>query len=105
MARLIATAALALAHTTSTVVSATAYSPCSSGTITASGQPVHWGIVAANWLRLGTRIRLWPPVLGRTRFQVEDRVGYGTALDIWMPSCAGAIVYGRRTERVTIGWR
>jgi 3D (Asp-Asp-Asp) domain-containing protein len=96
--------ALIVAQSTPTIsVTTTAYSPCSSGTMTASGQHVRAGIAAANWLRLGTRIRIWPPAFGRTRYVVEDRVGYGTSLDLYTPSCEAAIEYGRRVERVTIG--
>ena len=104
MAALASAAAVtfALAHTTSTIVTTTAYSPCSSGTITASGQPVRPGIAAANWLPLGTRIRIWPPAFGRTRYVVDDRVGYGTQLDLYTSSCTAAIQYGRRIEHVTI---
>ena len=87
---------------TTTIVTTTAYSPCSSGTITASGQPVRPGMAAANWLPLGTHIRIWPPAFGRTSYIVDDRVGYGTSLDLYTSNCTAAIQYGRRTERVTI---
>ena len=100
---LIATIAALIPATISVgTVTTTAYSPCSSGTITASGQPVRDGIAAVNWLRLGTRIRVWPPAFGRTLFVVLDRVGYGTSLDLYTSSCSAAIVFGRRLERVTI---
>jgi len=48
----------ASAHTTSPwfTVNATSYSACSSGTITASGLPVRFGIVAMNTLPIGTLI-------------------------------------------------
>jgi len=94
--------ALVPASLTASTVTTTAYSPCSSGTITASGQPVRDGIAAANWLRLGTRIRVWPPAFGRTLFVVLDRVGYGTSLDLYTSSCSAAIRFGRRFEHVTI---
>jgi 3D (Asp-Asp-Asp) domain-containing protein len=83
-------------------VQATAYSPCSSGTITASGQPVHAGVAAANWLPLGTRIRISPAAFGRTLYTILDRSGYGTSLDLWTSSCTAAWQYGRRVEHVTI---
>lgn len=74
----------------------TAYSPCSSGTITASGQPTRWGYVAQNTLPLGTWIELRHAILGSRRFRVMDRIGWGSSLDVWMPSCAAATSYGRR---------
>lgn len=102
MSRVLATLALALPAPGGVEVQATAYSPCSSGTVTASGERVHVGIVAANWLPLGTRIRVWPPAFGRTRYVVEDRSGWGTSLDIWTPSCSAAWTFGRRLERVEV---
>jgi len=94
--------ALVPASLTAGTVTTTAYSPCSSGTITASGERVHDGVAAANWLRLGTRIRVWPPAFGRTLYVVLDRVGYGTSLDLYTTSCTAAVRFGRRLERVTI---
>ena len=78
-------------------LSSTAY--CLYGTM-ASGLQVHVGAVASNAHRLGTLIKLSRRVNvgGRRKryFRVLDRIGYGTALDIWMPSCGAAIQYGRR---------
>jgi 3D (Asp-Asp-Asp) domain-containing protein len=102
MARFAATVALALAHTSSVLVDTTAYSPCSSGTRTASGTVVRPGVAAANWLPLGTRIRISPPAFGRSVWIVLDHVGYGTQLDLWTSSCTAAVRYGRRLEHVTI---
>lgn len=68
----------------------------SQGTITASGHPVRFGIVAQNTLRFGTRIRLDRPAFGRRYFRVEDRIGSGSELDIYDPSEAACIRYGRR---------
>ena len=78
------------------VATSTAYSPCSSGSVMADGSHVRWGSVAQNGLRLGTRIRLTRPVHGRRVFTVRDRIGHGTQLDIFMPSCRAAVLYGRR---------
>jgi 3D (Asp-Asp-Asp) domain-containing protein len=79
------------------VVGATAYSPCSSGSITALGTPTHWGIVASNRLRLRTWIEVKRPVHGRRRFRVEDTGSSIMRLDFWMASCADATNFGRRT--------
>lgn len=87
-------------------VESTAYSLCSSGSTMANGHHVRWGAVAINFLALGTRIRMDRPVVAhradgklvrRRSFTVADRIGYGTELDIWMPSCSDAAGYGRRT--------
>jgi len=87
-------------------VSSTAYSPCSSGSMMANGRHVRWGAVANNMLPLGTRIRLDRPIsahrpdgrlVHRRWFTVADRIGWGTELDVWMPSCADAVAYGSRT--------
>jgi 3D (Asp-Asp-Asp) domain-containing protein len=85
-------------------VASTNYSPCSSGQIMADGSRVRFGSVAMNMLPLGTRIYLRPGLYGRHRFTVRDRIGWGSQLDIWTPSCGGAVRYGRRTQRVTVGW-
>jgi 3D (Asp-Asp-Asp) domain-containing protein len=83
-------------------VESTAYAPCSSGGRMANGQRPHAGAVAMNLLPLGTRIRVSRSPLGRRRaFVVSDRIGYGSQLDFWTPSCAKARAWGRRTVRVT----
>jgi 3D (Asp-Asp-Asp) domain-containing protein len=76
-------------------VTSTAY--CLHGRM-ANGRFVHVGAVAVNFLRLGSRIRASRSPYGRhRRFRVEDRIGYGTQLDFWVPSCAAARAWGRRT--------
>ena len=85
--------------------SSTAYSPCSAGTIMADGTRVRSGSVAMNRHPLGTRIELVGARFeGRRRFTVRDRYGWGTELDLWTPSCSGAVAYGRRTVRYRVGW-
>jgi len=83
-------------------VDSTSYSPCSSGTITASGKHTYFGEVAMNTLPLGTRIQIRPAAFGRSTFTVEDRIGSGSELDIYQPSCTAAIDYGRRAEHVRV---
>lgn len=64
---------------------ATFYSvpPCDrQGTHTASGQHVHFGVIASNFLPLGTRLRFSRPLFGRRNFQVLDT---GAPFDIWLP--------------------
>jgi len=54
--------------------------------IAASGKRVYDGMVAANWLPLGTKIKI-PSLYGEKVFTVDDRMnaryGYGR-MDIWM---------------------
>jgi 3D (Asp-Asp-Asp) domain-containing protein len=90
---------------TPVTLTSTAYSPCSSGQVMADGHRAHFGAVANNAWRLGTRITIRPAFLGRHRFTVEDRIGYGTQLDLWTSSCTAAIRWGRRAVKVTLGWR
>lgn len=54
--------------------------------IAASGKRVYDGMVAANWLPMGTKIKI-PALYGEKVFTVDDRMnaryGYGR-MDIWM---------------------
>jgi 3D (Asp-Asp-Asp) domain-containing protein len=74
-------------------VSSTCYSQ---GGETASGQQTRPGIVANDFLPLGTWIRLDHPVFGRRSYEVLDRIGSGTELDLFDPSESACIEYGRR---------
>lgn len=80
------------------VASATAYSPCSSGTRMADGTATRFGSVAVNGLPLHTRIRLTHPIEGRRTFVVRDRGGMRGRMDVdvWLASCRAAVVFGRR---------
>jgi len=84
----------------------TAYSPCSSGTITASGERVRFGDVAtrSTTIPFGSIVTLRPAAFGRHRFKVEDRMNPSDAasLDVFQPSCSRAIDFGIRHERVTV---
>jgi 3D (Asp-Asp-Asp) domain-containing protein len=81
-------------------VQATAY--CQAG-ITASGYHTRFGQVASNEYGFGTVLRLRRPIRGRRHFYVRDRIGSGSRLDIFMPSCWAATQWGRRTVRFTVG--
>src|SRR3954454_19765413 len=63
----------------------------------ANGHYTHWGAVAMNRHRLGTRIRLRHPFYRRRGFRVEDRIGWGSQLDFWRPATYDCIRWGRRT--------
>ena len=71
--------------------------------ITASGTTVRPGVVAANWLPLGTKVRI-PEVFGDQVFTVEDRMHQRNShkLDVWFPSTADALRFGVRRARVEI---
>jgi 3D (Asp-Asp-Asp) domain-containing protein len=79
-------------------VSSTAY--CVRGRM-ANGRYVHTGAVAMNSVPLGTRVRVSRSPTGLRWHRVEDRIGYGSQFDFWVPSCAQARAWGRRTVRVT----
>ncbi len=84
---------------------ATAY--CLKGR-TASGSGVRRGIVAADTriLPLGTRININAGAYSGT-YVVADTGGAvkGRILDIWVPSCAEANKFGRRTVKVSFAGR
>lgn len=89
----------ALIATAFVTVSATAYAPCEGGGSagqTASGKQLRVGYVANNTLPLGTWIELRRPVQSRRFYRVEDRIGWGSELDIYMESCAAMHAFGRR---------
>lgn len=69
--------------------------------MTASGTHVRWGVVAANFLPIGTHVRL-PDHYGDQVFVVEDRMNarYDKRLDIWMETREAARQWGLR--RVTL---
>lgn len=69
--------------------------------ITADGSRVRDGIVAANFLKFGTKIRI-PELFGDKIFEVHDRMNarYWHKVDIWMEDIAQAREHGVR--RVTI---
>jgi len=86
----------------------TAYSSRESETddtpfITASGSTVRPGVVAANWLPLGTKVRI-PEIFGDQVFTVEDRMHRRNShkLDVWFPNTADALRFGVRRTRVEI---
>lgn len=90
------------------IVPATAYSSTPDQTddtpfITASGTRVRWGVVAANFLPLGTQIRL-PDYYGEQIFVVEDRMNdrYDYRLDIWMETREQAKQWGIKRVRVEV---
>ena len=89
-------------------VTVTAYSSTPEETddtpfITASGTHVREGVVAANFLPLGTTIKI-PELYGDRLFVVEDRMHERNSdkVDIWMPTKAEAKQFGRQTARIVV---
>lgn len=71
--------------------------------ITASGNLVKDGVVAANFLPIGTYIRL-PKLFGNKVFMVEDRLHerYNDRVDVWFPSKWDAIQFGQKLSEIEI---
>lgn len=71
--------------------------------ITASGTHVRDGIVAANFVRIGTKVRI-PDLYGNKVFVVEDRMHarFRYRMDIWMPTRAQAKHFGLRNVKIEI---
>lgn len=63
--------------------------------ITASNKPAREGIIAANFLPFGTKVKI-PSVFGDKIFIVEDRMHKRKKnfVDIWMPSKEDALKFG-----------
>ncbi|MFH1077667.1 MAG: hypothetical protein V1745_00070 [Patescibacteria group bacterium] len=70
---------------------------------TADGSRVRDGIVAANFLKHGTRFRI-PAYFGDKVFEVHDRMNarYSYKIDIWMTTKTEARAWGVRTVKVEI---
>jgi 3D (Asp-Asp-Asp) domain-containing protein len=70
---------------------------------TADGSQVRDGIVAANFLKHGTRFRI-PDYFGNKVFEVHDRMNarYTYKIDIWMLNKADARKWGVRNVKVEI---
>lgn len=71
--------------------------------ITASGSRVHDGVIAANFLPIGTRVR-FPDHYGDKIFTVEDRMHarYWQRADIWMETRDEAKQWGVRYTTIEI---
>ncbi|NQU77819.1 3D domain-containing protein [Candidatus Falkowbacteria bacterium] len=70
---------------------------------TANGSIVHDGVIAANFLRHGTKVR-FPEYFGDKIFEVKDRMNprYYYRADIWMDDKPVAKQFGRRTLKIEI---
>jgi len=87
-------------------VTATAYSSSVDQTdaspfITASGERVRYGIVAANFLPMHTKIRIGNDIL-EVKDRMNERYNNVPIIDIWMPSLEAAQAFGKRTILIEI---
>lgn len=71
--------------------------------ITASGSTVRRGVVAANFLPIGARVR-FPELYGNEVFVVEDRMNarYWKRVDIWMEETADAKNFGLQHTTIEV---
>lgn len=74
----------------------TAYT--ATGHRTASGRWPEPGMVASNRWPMGTRLR----IEGLGEFVVQDRVGGGTDVDVFVPTRREAIMFGRKHLHVAV---
>lgn len=89
-------------------VTATAYNSIPNQTddtpfITASGTHVRSGVIAANFLPIGTRVRI-PEEFGDQIFVVEDRMNarYTKRLDVWMEDISEARAFGVKPVTIEV---
>ena len=70
---------------------------------TAWQTPVRDGVIAANFLPFGTKVK-FPEMYGDKVFTVEDRLARKNShkIDIWFPSRQDALQFGKRTLVVEI---
>jgi 3D (Asp-Asp-Asp) domain-containing protein len=71
--------------------------------ITANGKWVYDGLVAANFLKFGTEIKI-PEYFGDKVFTVNDRMNpkYNSRVDVWMPTREAAVQFGARYLKIEI---
>lgn len=101
-----AEAPLALYEVWLTAYSSTPEETDSTPHLTAQNTPVREGIVAANFLPFGTRIKI-PSVFGDREFVVEDRMHRRKTnfVDVWMPTKEEAKAFGiRQADILVVAW-
>lgn len=80
-------------------VSSTGY--CLRGT-TATGIPVDWGVVAVDPAVIPLGTRMFVPGYGEGVAADTGSAVRGAMIDLWFPSCAEALAWGRRTVTITL---
>ena len=90
-------------HVTSTGYNSEVAQTDSSPFIAADGTHVFDGMVAANFLPFGTKIKI-PDYFGDKVFTVHDRMAkrFSDRVDVWFEHKPDAIQWGRRTVRIEI---
>lgn len=73
----------------------------SSPFITAAGTHVHDGVIAANFLAFGAKVRI-PSLYGNKIFTVEDRMKSNVKMDIWFSSRQEALNFGARVAEIEV---
>ncbi|MBU0612564.1 3D domain-containing protein [Patescibacteria group bacterium] len=71
---------------------------------TASGETVHDGIIAYNYLPFGTKVR-FPEMFPEKVFEVQDRLRAGASTylaDLWMETREEAIQWGAKVLKIEI---
>lgn len=95
---------------TASAYTSTPYQTDSTPFITANGEHVYWGGVAANIIDtngrnipFGTKIMI-PKLFGDQIFTVNDRMNrrYKNNVDLWFPNITDAREFGRRTIEVVV---
>lgn len=88
---------------TTTAYSSDVWQTDSTPFITASGTTVRHGVLAANFLPIGTKVKI-PALYGDQIFVVEDRMNarYWQRMDIWMATNAEAKTFGARRLEIEI---
>jgi 3D (Asp-Asp-Asp) domain-containing protein len=81
------------------IVSSTGY--CLRGT-TATGVPVAWGVVAVDPAVISLGTRMFVPGYGEGVAADTGSAVRGAMIDLWFPSCAKALAWGRRTVTITL---
>jgi 3D (Asp-Asp-Asp) domain-containing protein len=87
-------------HVTSSAYSPSKYQTDGSPCVTAAGTTVRPGVVATNFLPMGTILSIEDK-----KYIVEDRMNSrykGYYMDIWFPSTSQALEFGRRKLDITI---
>lgn len=80
-------------------VSATGY--CLRGT-TATGIPVAWGVIAVDPTVIPLGTKMFVPGYGQGVAADTGSAVQGAIIDLWFPTCAQAIEWGRRTVTITL---
>ncbi|MBI4837520.1 MAG: 3D domain-containing protein [Candidatus Portnoybacteria bacterium] len=75
----------------------------SSPFITAAGTRTRDGVIAANFLNFGTRVKI-PALYGEKVFVVEDRMAARNSgkVDVWMPSKSLAMQFGVKKAEIVV---